>query len=224
MLTERLSIFFDWVGAEWVMYLLILLSMGSIIIIIERTLFFRRRKVDARLLSHALRDALLRGDRREAQQVCLATPSMEGRVLAQGLQRMGDGPEAVREIVEGALITERIEYNRFLGFLGTLGNNAPFIGLFGTVLGIIGAFGTLGTLGQGADRAGAIMGDISEALVATAVGLFVAIPCVIAYNHFKAVIGERTAHAQALSQLLIAELRSERTDTQAHEHPPTGGD
>ena len=208
MLTDRLSRFFDWVGAEWVMYLLILLSMASIIVIIERTLFFRRRRVDVRRLSTRLREALSRGDQRAAYTACAETPSMEGRVLAQGLQRMQDGPEAVREVVEGALITERVEYDRFLGFLGTLGNNAPFIGLFGTVLGIIGAFGTLGTLGQGADRAGAIMGDISEALVATAVGLFVAIPCVIAYNHFKSVISERTAHAEALSRLLLAHLRS----------------
>jgi biopolymer transport protein ExbB len=69
-----------------------------------------------------------------------------------------------------------------LGILATFGNNAPFIGLFGTVLGVIDAFHRLGSAGDFAVNA--VMGGISEALVATAMGLFVAIPCVIAYNYF----------------------------------------
>ena len=210
MLTEKLSHFFDWVGAEWVMYLLLLLSMASLIVIAERIIFFRRTRIDVAALAHALRRALSQGDIAHAVDICRENRSMEGRVVAEGLRRLADGPEAVREVVEGALITERVEYDRFLGFLGTLGNNAPFIGLFGTVLGIMGAFGTLGTLRQGADRAGAIMGDISEALVATAVGLFVAIPAVMAFNYFKGVIVERSGHAEALSKLLLAHLSSKR--------------
>ena len=69
-----------------------------------------------------------------------------------------------------------------LGILATFGNNAPFIGLFGTVLGVINAFATLS---KGSEfGVNAVMGGISEALVATAAGLFVAIPSVIAYNYF----------------------------------------
>jgi len=76
----------------------------------------------------------------------------------------------------------RLKLEKRLGILATFGNNAPFIGLFGTVLGVINAFHTLGadtTFGVNA-----VMGGISEALVATATGLFVAIPSVMAYNYF----------------------------------------
>lgn len=78
--------------------------------------------------------------------------------------------------------TLRLLLEKRLGILATFGNNAPFIGLFGTVLGVIDAFHTLG-LGAGFGVE-AVMGGISEALVATAAGLFVAIPSVIAYNYF----------------------------------------
>ncbi len=76
----------------------------------------------------------------------------------------------------------RIALEKRLGILATFGNNAPFIGLFGTVLGVINAFHALS---NGSDfKINVVMGGISEALVATAAGLFVAIPCVIAYNYF----------------------------------------
>ena len=78
--------------------------------------------------------------------------------------------------------TLRLSLEARLGILATFGNNAPFIGLFGTVLGIIQAFHTIGT--NNAFDVQPIMQGISEALIATATGLFVAIPCVIAYNYF----------------------------------------
>ena len=78
---------------------------------------------------------------------------------------------------------ERLTLERNLGVLGTLGNNAPFIGLFGTVLGIIRAFADLAKNQTGG--AGPVMTGISEALVATAVGLMAAIPALMAYNFFQ---------------------------------------
>ena len=209
MLTEKLSHFFDLVGVEWVMYLLLALSVGSIYVIVDRILFYRSRRIDIGELAKALDHALAAGDRESALKVALAKPSMEGRVLAAGIHAMDRGAAAVEEVVAGALVTERVEYDRGLPFLGTLGNNAPFIGLFGTVLGIISAFGALESLQQGADRANAIMGSISEALVATAIGLLVAIPAVIAYNQFKGIIKERSSHADALTHVLLAHLKSE---------------
>ena len=78
--------------------------------------------------------------------------------------------------------TLRLSLEARLGILATFGNNAPFIGLFGTVLGIIQAFHTIGS--SNSFDVQPIMQGISEALIATATGLFVAIPCVIAYNYF----------------------------------------
>jgi biopolymer transport protein ExbB len=103
-----------------------------------------------------------------------------------------------------------------LAFLGTLGNNAPFIGLFGTVIGIVQAFEALGKQGMGGGAAAAsaaaptaVMSSIAEALVATAVGLAVAIPAVAAYNfyqrHTRAVLG----NTEALTNVLLAHLSGE---------------
>ncbi len=209
MLTEKLSHFFDLVGVEWVMYLLLGLSVASIYIIVERMLFYRRRTVDVDKLARALDEALGAGDKDGALKTVLSKPSMEGHVIAAGIRAMHRGSESVEEVVQGALVTERVSYDRYLPFLGTLGNNAPFIGLFGTVLGIISAFSQLESVGEGVDRARAIMGSISEALVATAVGLLVAIPAVIAYNQFKGVIKDRSARANALTHVLLAHLKDQ---------------
>ncbi|MFT7621822.1 MAG: biopolymer transport protein ExbB/TolQ [Myxococcota bacterium] len=207
MLTEKLSNFFDAVGAEWVMYLLLALGFGALIIIVERILFYRHRAVDIDRLRRAMDAALTVGDTEKAIAQAEASGSLEGRVVAEGIRAVGRGPEAVGEVIASAQVTARVEYDRFLPFLGTLGNNAPFIGLFGTVLGIINAFGALKKAGQSADRAKAIMGDISEALVATAVGLLVAIPSVIAYNYFKGLISQRISHTDALTHTLMAHLK-----------------
>lgn len=207
MLTERLSNVFELAGAEWVMWLLLALSVASVYIMIDRLWFFAKRRVDIGALARALDGALEVDDRDGALSVALARPSMEGRVIAAGIRAMDKGPESVEEVVRGALVTERVAYDRYLPFLGTLGNNAPFIGLFGTVLGIINAFGQLSELAQGADRASAIMGDIAEALVATAIGLFVAIPAVIAYNYFKGIIKSRASHTDALTRVLLAHMK-----------------
>ena len=110
-----------------------------------------------------------------------------------------------------------MKLERRLAFLGTLGNNAPFIGLFGTVIGVVQAFEQLGKQGVGAQAAQAssaaaptaVMSAIAEALVATAVGLAVAIPAVAAYNfyqrHTRAVLG----NTEALTNVLLAHLSGE---------------
>ena len=93
---------------------------------------------------------------------------------------------------------------RRLAFLGTLGNNAPFIGLFGTVLGVVQAFAVLGgASGPGADE---VMSAIAGALVATAVGLFVAIPAVAAYNLFQRVVKSRLAETDATLEAIACWL------------------
>ena len=105
---------------------------------------------------------------------------------------------------------ERPQYERFLSVLGTLGNNAPFIGLFGTVLGIIKAFHDLGEMNaKGAAIQQTVMAGISEALVATAVGLAVAIPAVVCNNVFNRRLKTVTSRTHALGHALVAHLRAE---------------
>ena len=98
-------------------------------------------------------------------------------------------------------------YARRLGFLATLDSNAPYIGLFGTVLGIVKAFKDLAS--NMAEASSSVMGGIAEALVATAVGLVVAIPAVVAFNVFKGTVADAVTDCQLLARLLLARLKAE---------------
>jgi len=110
--------------------------------------------------------------------------------------------------VEGAKAHERLRLERHLAFLATLGSNGPFIGLFGTVLGIIKAFHDLAAGGAGGAGASTVMAGISEALVATAVGLMVAIPAVVAFNYFNRRIRVRMTELEWMAHLAAVDVRS----------------
>ena len=99
----------------------------------------------------------------------------------------------MEQSMDGYVAGQRQKLDQGLVVLGTLGNNAPFIGLFGTVIGIIKAFHDLASAPQGGPSV--VMSGISEALVATAVGLMVAIPAVIAYNTFQRIVKSHMANS-----------------------------
>lgn len=209
MLTEKLFQIFTFMGAEWVLWLLALLSVLSVALMIERFLFFFRNSAPGSL---SLVPLLTHGKLDEARRLLGNLRGMEAEVLREALDAATHGPAAVEEVIAGEIARERAPYERYLSFLGTLGNNAPFIGLFGTVIGIIKAFADLaiGT-GAGAKGAGAaaVMGGISEALVATAVGIFVAIPAVVAFNGFNRWLRTIVARTQGLGHALVAHLKRE---------------
>jgi biopolymer transport protein ExbB len=193
---------FTLLGAGWVLWLLLGLSVLSVAVMIERAVYFGRRRMSRsfpELLKHCQTGDL-------ARAAALATSdSMEAEVVRSAAGVASGGQEAVEKAVQSTIDRRRLEYEQWLFVLGTLGNNAPFIGLFGTVLGIIRAFADLATAnrGGGANTAGTVMAGISEALVATAVGLFVAIPAVLAFNIFqrllKRVIGRSNALGNAIA-------------------------
>lgn len=201
-LTERF-LAFALLGVNWVLWLLVLLSVGSIAVMFERAWFLRRQRGDWQGLARDVRHLLDNGDLPAAVARTQTEPSCVAAVIAAGLRRFPEGPESVGQAMEGAKALARIQLERNLAVLGTLGANAPFIGLFGTVLGVIDAFHKLsqaqtrGTL--------AVMGSLSEALVATAVGLLVAIPAVVAFNYFQRRVRAVLLEADALSHGLMAD-------------------
>ena len=201
---------FTSIGAEWVLWLLVILSLINVLIMIERAVFYLKRTVDVHALRVRLDKALKGGDWDAAAGLLREDDSMEARVVLYGVRDWERGPAAVADLMDGAMASERNRYDRRLWFLGTIGNNAPFIGLFGTVLGIINAFGQLA---EGSDEAARmVMGAISEALVATGVGILVAIPAVIAFNVFKARIKTSAAQTELLGKTLLAHLRARDND------------
>ena len=139
---------------------------------------------------------------------CQGNESLEAQTVLHALEARDGGPEAIQEMTSSFLIGERQHLDRGLVVLGTLGNNAPFIGLFGTVIGIIVAFQDLAM--DTSSGASAVMAGISEALVATAVGLLVAIPAVIAFNGFNRVVKRRIANSESAVKMLTAYFISEK--------------
>jgi biopolymer transport protein ExbB/TolQ len=122
-----------------------------------------------------------------------------------------EGPEAVQEVIAGGIVRQRMYYERLLAFLGTLGNNAPFVGLLGTVLGIIRAFQDLASTapGQSAQGLQKVIPGISQALVATAIGLFVALPAVVAFNGFQRWLRAIVSRTNMLGHALVANLEAQ---------------
>jgi biopolymer transport protein ExbB len=192
--------------AGWVLWLLLALSLGSIALMIERTLFYRRHKLDVHTVRQAFAAALDRGDYDAAAKVLQAHDTLETNVVLFGLRRHTAGPDAVEDLMTGALPKERERYDAQLDYLATLASNAPFVGLFGTVLGIIRAFKDLA--GNAHEAATAVMSGVAEALVATAVGLLVAIPSLVAFNLFKRQVKWAVNNAHLLSGILLAHLKS----------------
>ena len=206
-MVERLSILLDATGAEWILWLLIFLSVSSVAVIIERFFFLQKRKVDIDELSQRIAAA---DNSQSALLKALGTsPGMEV-LVGRALVTHRDRPRQALEDLYAAIVErERMRYERAIGFLATLGSNAPFIGLLGTVIGIIAAFADLETATKGANRAQLIMGNISEALVATAVGLFVAIPAVMAYNAFQRKIERSVGGTEVVAKELMSRFESE---------------
>jgi biopolymer transport protein ExbB/TolQ len=193
-------------NSEWVLYLLLGLSVISIGVMLERWIFYTRHKVNV----YAVRDGLVRhldrGDFAGAAALLEKRDALETNVVLEGLRNYEKGPESVEDLIAGAMGHEKTRYEKRLNFLATLASNAPYIGLFGTVLGIVRSFRDLAA--NMAEASSAVMAGIAEALIATAVGLLVAIPAVIAFNVFKGRVKDAVTNGHLLSRILLSQLKS----------------
>jgi len=199
-ITEHL-LTFTLFGSEWVLWLLIFLSVLSVAVMVERGIAMSGRLRDFESVSEKLHKALASGDVKVARAILGDGGSPEARVALVGLDELPRGSNAAVEAMASARARERLMLEKHLGILGTLGNNAPFIGLFGTVLGIIKAFADLAK-NQGGG-AGVVMAGIADALVATAVGLLVALPAVVAFNVFQGRIRRTMGRVDTLAHLIL---------------------
>ena len=199
----------DW-GAEWVMWLLLALSAASVAIMLERALTFARRRGDLESLRKSLAGDLRHGRVDAARSALEASRHPAAAVALRGMdQAVSDGSSAqVERAMEAETLSQRAALEHRLSFLGTLGANAPFLGLFGTVIGIVGAFDQLGRSSDAAQAGSSalVMAAIAEALVATAIGIAVAIPAVFAFNYFMREIKRIVSGAELLSRELLASL------------------
>jgi biopolymer transport protein ExbB len=209
-------------GAAWVMWLLLALSVVSVAIMLERGWFYYSLRDDLVALARSLGDYLRRGEVAQARRLLENSPSAEAAVVVAGLVEAERGPQAAEEAMAGAAALQRMKLEKRLVYLGTLGNNAPFVGLLGTVIGIVQAFDELGKAAKmpAAQAATSIapqtvMTSIAEALVATAIGLLVASPAVAAYNAFQRLTKSTLANTEVLSRILLAHLKAEPAHEEA---------
>src|SRR5579885_149765 len=169
-------------GGDWVIYLLLGFSVIAVAVIIERLVVVTKqaRYQDKTLLM--LTERLEVGDTGSLLK-SLRHDSILYRLTKELIDHAANGALSLERHLETRLALERRSLEKRVIVLGTLGNNAPFVGLLGTVLGVIKAFHDLGaSAGQGPE---VVMQGISQALVATAVGILVALPCVAAFNFLK---------------------------------------
>ena len=192
--------------SEWVLWLLLGLSLLSVAVMVERWFFYRRHKINFDAVKDEFVKALDKGDFDAAAKLLAKHDSMETNVTLAGLRGYEKGPESVEELIAGAMGRGKAEYERRLSILATLASNCPFIGLFGTVLGIVRSFKEMSK--DLANASSGVMAGIAEALIATAVGLLVAIPAVVAYNVFKGMVKDATTNTDSLTRVLMAELKS----------------
>ena len=196
------------VSGQAVLYILLALSVVSIGIILERFVYFARRKIDAAAVGRKVVDYLREGDVDGARGYLSTLPGVEAEVIREALSWYADGPDAVAEVIAGGTKERRKGYEAGLLFLGTLGNNAPFVGLFGTVLGIVTAFKELAGAAGNSAGMNNVMSGIAEALVATAVGILVALPAVIAYNAFQKKSQDLEENTMSIGNLGMAQMKS----------------
>src|SRR5436309_8114424 len=188
---------FDWIGAmrsSPVMVVILFCSVVTMGLALERVYYFARRRGNP---DHALATALIAirgGNREEAVRVCNATTHPLGPVAVEMLRSADLPPEAAEEKLQIVLSEQRMELERHLGFLGTMGNTAPLIGLLGTVWGIMRAFHDMARTGSAGPSV--VAAGIAEALFTTAAGLLVAVPAVMLYNHFVRRIGVMLTKAE----------------------------
>ena len=187
-------------GGNWVIYGLLAASVVAAAVIAERAIVLAREARALESLRGALAGPIAAGDRTSIAQAVSKGGGAASRILGDCLK--GETRSAAEDRLLAATIDERLFLERRLLILGSLGSNSPFVGLFGTVLGVIKAFHDL-ALNAGAGPE-IVMAGLSEALIATAVGLCVAIPCVVSYNYLLKRVSGILSGAESLSRRILS--------------------
>lgn len=212
MLTEKFFAIAE-MGHEATLWLLIVLSIFSLAFIFERYLFLSKATKTSSRVANRVRESLQSHSFQEIEDLGREKETFEGRAVSYALRHAKEkGPQGLEEIFNSYALVERSAFDRYLGFLATVGSNAPFVGLLGTVFGVMDAF--RGLANSSGDPAGVMLG-ISKALVATAIGLIVAIPAVVSYNYFQKQVRGIFQNLEGVRDLCLAyaktiQIRSEK--------------
>jgi biopolymer transport protein ExbB len=190
------------------MYVLLLGSIGMVAVIIERAIRLREANTDTIIFLAKLSRLVQEGRLADAQTMCERSPSAVASVAGAGLARQGRSKEEVRDTLASAITLQQHRLSRNLAMLGTIASTAPFVGLFGTVLGIMATFRSISMAAAGSVPD--VSRGISEALIATAGGLGVAIIATAAYNYFQTWVQRFDVDFEVVATEVLSLLSEER--------------
>ncbi len=194
-------------AAGWPIWPLLFASIVAVALIIERLSTLRRQKIlPAGLLQRVVNEYRQKG-MNDASIAALEAQSPLGRVLAAGLRNVNNSREIMRESIEetGGVVAHELE--RYLTTLGTIASISPLMGLFGTVVGMIEIFGSQAPTGSNPVQ---LAHGISVALYNTGFGLLIAIPSMIFWRHFRALVNSFIIDMQQQAVRLVEILHGER--------------
>jgi len=187
------------------MYVLLLCSLVSITIFLERLFYYRKQsRADRNDFMTRLGEAVTAKNPEKAKEIAGETQAPWARVVEAGLSEYGRPEKLVNGAMERKIVDETRSLERFTGIVGTIGNVGVYIGLLGTVLGIVRAFHDIAAAGSGGIST--VIDGVAEALVCTAAGLFVAIPAVIFFNYFTRRVESFTDDMQVCASELLCLL------------------
>lgn len=186
-----------------VLVVLIIMSVVSVGMIFERFMTLRKVSEDSLRIRLRIKMALQTNSLQDFEDLAKDPVSIEGRAAGQSIKHLKEtGLKGFEEVFNTFILIEKPELEKYLAVLATIASNAPFIGLLGTVLGIMKAFNDLAQATDAGQQT--VMAGISVALVATASGLFVAIPAGIFYNYFTRKVKGILGSLESVKELGVA--------------------
>ena len=204
------------------MHPMLLCSIVGLIVIVERSIVLHRVKINTAQVFGAVRTALMRRDLKGAIAVCDKNPSPISDTLRAGLLRFGKPAADIEKAIESVALHQISKLERGLWVLATVANVAPLFGFLGTVTGMIKSFGVLAEIGMGNPKE--VAAGISEALITTAYGLFIALPVQAAYNYFTSRITNFALDMETSSAMLLEtfnELEDQPHVSPSESHGPS---
>jgi biopolymer transport protein ExbB/TolQ len=189
-------------GARIVMFILLLLSIWSVAIMIDRRQVFKRELGTSRM--QEVKKIIGSKNWDLLKSWAESNPSFVAGAILSALGTESKDGEVIDRAVQSYFIEQKIKLEKGLNLLATLAANAAFIGLLGTVMGIIQSFGILSS--QQGSAMNAVMFGLAEALVTTAIGIFVAVPAAIGYNLFSQRLKNAQLEASAIRDLYVSKV------------------
>jgi len=202
--------FFDMYVRSFAMWALTAASIVGLTFCIERWRYFHKSRERISEFISRIGEKVRKGEFSECLQDCGERDTPASRVVREGLKNQTTDETAIRELMTNAISKERMKFENNIGIIGTISHISPLLGLFGTITGIIRSFHDIAVTGSGGSSVVAM--GVAEALVTTAAGIIIAVPCVIVYNYFVRRVATINSELEIARDDFIVRLRIYRKE------------